>query len=347
MSDLSQVIKVLCGRADGGDQVQGCGAASISPGMMRGAFAAILDTGASELEVGALMAAAAMLESRHEGQRFAEVLLGLYDAIRERMLALPCDCGSGPVVVLPNYGDAGRTASTPLLALLLRRLGVKVLVHGALETYGGLFNCGIFRDFGILPCTTRGQLAAQLRENGIALVPATLFSPGLAAMLSLKNRLGIQTPGHVLANLLMPLADVPARILHVLEVPAWLKPNVENENFLCGAHALLLAVSPDHFELRECRPHIALRDGEGAHGWQQLFSAEPAHTGASALHAPALATDPRAWSRWTREQVTGNAVLPQPIVNLLASCLYGCGYAGDLHHAKAIAAVGGGNLAAA
>jgi anthranilate phosphoribosyltransferase len=289
-----------------------------------------------------------MLESRHEGQRFAEVLLGLHDAIRERMLALPCDSGPGPVVVLPNYGDAGRTASIPLLALLLRRLGVKVLVHGALETYGGLFNCGIFRDFGILPCTTRGQVAGQLRENGIALVPATLFSPGLAAMLSLKNRLGIQTPAHVLANLLIPLADASARILHVLEVPAWLKPSVENESFLSEVRALLLAVSPDHFELTECRPHIALRDGEGAHGWRQLFSAEPAHAGVSApAHTLSLTTDPRAWSRWTQTQVTGNAALPQPIVNLLASCLYGCGYAGDLHHAKAIAAVGGGNLAAA
>ncbi len=342
MSDISRIVKALCA----GVPPHGRDCETISPASMRGAFAAILDGGASDLEIGALMALSALLEAQRDGERVSEVILGLHDAIRERMIPLHGEHGSGPIVVLPNYGDAGRTASIPLLALLLRRLGIRVLVHGALETYGGLFNCGIFRDFGVLPATTRSQAEKQLGEGGISLVPATLFSPGLAAMLSLKNRLGAGTPAHALANLLMPLTAVQPEVLHVLEVPAWLRPHLDDEAFLRGTRVLLLAVSPDQFELSELRPHIAFRDRDSPRGWERLFAAEPARTQMSAS-AASLSTDPRAWSRWTQAHFAGETALTMPIVNLLASCLFGCGYAGDINQARAIASVAAGNRAAA
>ena len=348
MSDLSQVIKALCA----GSLADGRAAEAISPATMRGAFAAILDGGASDLEIGALMAVSALLEAQCEGEKFAELILGLHDAIRERMLPLHCEHGSGPIVVLPNYGDAGRTASIPLLALLLRRFGIRVLVHGALETYGGLFNCGIFRDFDVLPATTRSQAEKQLCDGGIALVPATLFSPGLAAMLSLKNRVSAVTPAHTLASLLMPLSTASRDLLHVLEIPAWLRGHLDGEEFLSDARVLLLSVSPDHFELNDFRPRIAFHNRDNPGGWEQLFAAEPARVtraprADAATNTASMSTDPRAWSNWTRSHLAGEAILPLPIVNLLASCLYGCGYAPDINQAKAIASVGAGSRAAA
>jgi anthranilate phosphoribosyltransferase len=344
MSDISQVIKALC--AD--FSTKAVDENSIAPSLMRSAFAAILDGGASDLETGALMAAAAAIESSRAGERYAELVLGLHDAIHERMVWLEIDGGTAATVVLPNYGEEGRAASMPLLALLLRRLGIRVLVHGAIETYGGLFNCGVLREFGVLPATTRSQAQKQLIEDGIAMVPATLFSPGLAAMLSLRNRLGISTPAHYLANLLMPLREGTHPAMHLLQVPGWLNASVESENLFQETRVLLLVSSASQAAHDDCRPQIAFRDSEPSASWQVLFNEERTQTKTiSSIESVPVSGDPRAWAAWTKKQLAGKSALPAPIVNLLASCLFACGYASDLNQGKAIAAVETNGLAAA
>jgi anthranilate phosphoribosyltransferase len=50
---------------------------------------------------------------------------------------------------------------------------------------------------------------------------------------------------------------------------------------------------------------------------------------------------------WTRQILAGEISLPLPLVNQLACCLYGTGYAQDMNQAKAIAAIEAGGLAAA
>ncbi len=343
MSDIISVIRALCAEADSAT----AGDCTVSPALMCRAFAAILDGGASDLETGALIAVSASIEAQRDCARYSEVVLGLHDAISERMVSLVVDDDSAPIVVLANYGDDWRTASLSLLALLLRRIGVRVLLHGALETYGGLFNCGVLREFGILPATTRSQAQKQLVDAGIAVVPATLYSPALANMLSLKNRLGISTPAHSLANLLMPLRSTRSA-LHLVHSPFWLRPGLENEKLLREGRVLLLSVSPGNAAFDGCRPRIAFRDDESGGIWQVLFEEErfQAKVNPAAEASPAIG-DPRGWAEWTKKQLAGKVVPPTPIVNLLASCLFGCGYATDMNKAKAIAAVQTNSLAAA
>lgn len=343
MSDISSVIRALCAEADS----LTTGDCSVSPALMYRAFASILDGGASDLETGALIAMSASIEAQRDCARYAEVILGLHDAISERMVSLEVDDDTAPIVVLANYGDDWRTASLSLLALLLRRIGVRVLVHGALETYGGLFNCGVLREFGILPATTRSQAQRQLVDTGIALVPATLYSPALATMLSLKNRLGTSTPAHSLAKLLVPLRSRrPA--LHLVQAPIWLRPGLENENLLRDGRVLLLSVSVGNEAFDGCRPRIAFREDVAGGIWRVLFEEERMQARANlANEASPASGDPRGWSDWIKRQLVGKVVPPAPIINLLASCLFGCGYATDMNEAKAIAAVQTNSLAAA
>lgn len=61
---------------------------------MRDAFAAVLDGGASDLEVGALMTASTALEAPRAAHWFAEIILGLSDAIRDRLTPLFADASS-------------------------------------------------------------------------------------------------------------------------------------------------------------------------------------------------------------------------------------------------------------
>jgi anthranilate phosphoribosyltransferase len=350
MSDITEVIRALCSSrypdARGTVLPQ-----AIDPVAMRGAFAAVLDGGISDMEIGALMAASMSFESPRTADMFAEIILGLSDAIRDRMSPLRFDASVTPVVVLPNYGDEDAYSGMPLVALLLRRMGIRVLVHGAVETYGGLLNCGVFREFGVLPAATRGQAERQLEEHNLALLPVTLFSPGLAAMLSLRNRLGIRTPAHLLAKMLMPVLDTSIRSLHVLYFAPWLRPLLADESIVLEQPALLVSTAEFNSGNLEDRAYFAFRDGENGLGWQTLFDSDcmPSRVENSPTEACGAIRgqhDPRAWAVWTRQRLDGKGGLPLMAANFLASCLYGCGYASDINQAKAIVAVEPGSLAA-
>jgi anthranilate phosphoribosyltransferase len=173
-------------------------------------------------------------------------------------------------------------------------------------------------------------------------------------MLSLRNRLGIRTPAHALANMLMPVVASSTRSLHVLRMSPWLKSRLAHECVILETPVLLVAAgeSRDKHWL-EHGVQVSYRDGESATAWQVLLDVERM---SAARCAPAGIVfdrfpghnDPREWVEWTRHCLEGKLPLPPRIANELACCLYGCGYAGSIHQAKAIAAVEpGGNLAAA
>ncbi|MEP7154913.1 MAG: hypothetical protein ABI905_04015 [Betaproteobacteria bacterium] len=349
MSDIVQVVRALCA-SPWQDATGNVIPLAISPAIMRGAFASVLDGGAPDLEVGALMTVAASLEAQQAGRWFAEIVLGLSDAIRDRMTPLAVDGNSAPVVILPNYGDDDISPATPLIALLLRRLGVRVLIHGAIETHGGLLNCSVLREFGILPAATRSQAGRQLTENGLALLPVTLFSPGLAAMLSLRNRLGIRTPAHALAKMLMPVMAPSTPAVHALHMAPWLKLHLAEESVVLDTPALLVSV-PDSSEGGSFAgsAQISFRDAEKNPDWEVLMDTEGialSRRAGGAFDRSPEQYDPRAWTEWTRQRIEGKAALPQLAASHLACCLYGCGYAPDFHQAKAIAAVEMSTLAA-
>jgi anthranilate phosphoribosyltransferase len=380
MSDIKRLIKHL-----GSDlTAQSSLSAVISPADMRSIFAAVIDGGASDIELGALIAMCASIESHRSAEMFSEILLGLSEAINERLMPIGCEQYAYANVVIPNYGDEIFGNAIPLIAIKLQRMGIRVLVHGALETPSGLANCGVFRELGVLPVTTRGQAERRLAEDGLALVPTSLISPGLAAMMALKARLGVSTPAHVLADMLMPVlmsaSGEPRHVLHVLNIPAWLAALADTEGVVLQTPVLLshpVEGSGCKFGSLDSRPQLKYRagvdsqietsardadgvDGIEESGWQTLFQEEmessadvvslsarnmlkTSHTRWAAHPVP---TDTRGLAAWTRQRLDANVALPQPVVNQLACCLYGAGYAEDFNQAKAMAAVETGSLAA-
>ncbi len=373
MSDIKRLIKHL-----GSDlTAQSSLSAVISPADMRSIFAAVIDGGASDIELGALIAMCGSIESRRSTEMFSEILLGLSEAINERLMPIDCEQYTYSNVVIPNYGDEIFGNAIPLIAIKLQRMGVRVLVHGALETPGGLANCGIFRELGVLPVTTRGQAERRLSEDGLALVPTSLISPGLAGMMALKARLGVSTPAHVLAEMLMPVLSEPRYVLHVLNIPAWLAALADTEGVVLQTPVLMshpVEGTGCKFGSFDCRPQLKYRsgfdaqieasthavDGHDESGWQTLFQEEmessadvvplsvrnmlkTSHTRWAAHPVP---TDTRGLAAWTRQRLDASMALPQPVVNQLACCLYGAGYAEDFNQAKAMAAVETGSLAA-
>lgn len=294
--------------------------------------AALLDDGVPELETAAFMLAL------HQHDPGVDGWLGLHAALAERLPGWAALTGPLRAVVLPAYhGVRARPHLTPLLALLLRRFDIPVLIHGVLDGAGGTAAAYVLRELGVMPCGSAAQVAARLHEEGLAFAPVALLHPGLAALLALRARLGIDTLAVRLAILADPLAGA-VRVAPAVDAAAM--RSIGEVLAVQGGHALaLVGCEGEAFADPLCRPDMVLfRDGEA----QQVYAAQ-----AGACGAPGLpAANARATAAWVRDVLQRHLPLPMPIRNQLAACLHAAGYADDLNQARAITAIDGFGLAA-
>jgi len=162
-------------------------------------YAAILDGGVPDLELGAIMLALRMKgESRDE-------MSGFLRAVDSRIHALDRPAVEARPIVLPSYNGARKGANlTPLLALMLQRFGVPVLVHGLLEGFGRVSSGRVLRELGVMPASTLGQVQLSLEKEGLAFAPLSILCPGLSDQLALRARLGLRNCAHSLVKMLDP-----------------------------------------------------------------------------------------------------------------------------------------------
>ncbi len=299
-------------------------------------MAAILDGGMPDLELGGMLVA---LQLRGLNP---DELRGFAAAVQARTNALAAPATPFRPVLLPSYGSVRQAPNfTPLLALLLNRFGVPVVVHGTLDGGSGTASAYVLRALDVLPSATLHHAQRQLEARGVAFVPTAVLAPGLAALLALKNRLGVGSFAATLAQLIDPFAEGAVRIVGVGGSAGWtLLGGLFAQG---GGEALLLdATEGEPFADPLRRPRIVHYSGGRV---TTLFERE----GEALKRLPNLpdAHDPGAIAAWTRAAVAREVSLPLPIINQLAACLYATGFSQDMNQAKAIAAVETGTLAAA
>jgi anthranilate phosphoribosyltransferase len=302
-------------------------------------YSALFDGGLPELESGAFVT------YLHARPPSTQTLLGMQRALADRVTHLRLPRRDICPVLIPTYcGTVIYPNLTALLALLLRRYEIPVLLHGTLEGHGGVATAYVLREFNILPSGTAQHAQANLDKDLIAFVPTAVLSPGLAQLLAIRTRLGMSNQDYFQTALLDPFAgealilsnvsetwdQTPLReVLQMKELNALLFPGTEGEPF----------VNPIR------RPAIErIANGKNI----ILFETETDHT-----HYQSLTTRvPRnlnlsATSAWTKRALAGEVVIPHPVLNQLACCLFASGYTKDMHQAKAIAAMSSGTLVAA
>ncbi len=290
--------------------------------------AALLDGGVPELET------AAFLVAFNQHDPGLDAWLGLHAALAERLPDFVAPSGPFRTVVLPTYhGVRAHPHLTPLLALLLKSFGIPVLLHGVLEGGGGTAAAYVLRELGIMPCASVAQVNTALLDEGIAFAPVALLSPGLAALLALRARLGIDGWVTRLAVLSDVLGERSLRVTPVTS-DAEMAPTREVLEAL-GGHALLLhGCEGEAFADPLQRPEMDLiRDGQS----QPVYDAQS--TPSALANLPE--TDARATGAWIDQVMREQLPLPLPIRNQLAVCLYAAGYTEDLNQARAITALDG------
>ena len=265
------------------------------------------------LELGAIL-----LAYRVKGETVGE-LTGFMAAIDRQLarLAPPAAAGVRPVV-LPTYNGARRLPNlTPLLALLLRRYGVPVLLHGMVDEhdFGRVTTAAILWELGIEPAESLGQAQQQLDREHIAYVPTPLLSPALASLIALRRRMGVRSIAHTIAKLIDPFSGAGLRVVAVTH------PDYVNRmgEFLLAtrANALLLrGTEGEPFASPRRQPRIeGFEDGIAT----VLVDAEAS---ASAM-TPALpdTIDAVTTAAWIGAALAGEVAIPQPIVNQVACCV--------------------------
>ncbi len=296
-------------------------------------FAAMLDGGVPDLELGACLMALQI------NSWSASELLGFYRAVSERLFTLRPPATSLRPLVFATYNGARQEPNLlPLLVLLLQRIGIPVLLHGTLEGNGRVASVYILRELGVLPGASLAHAQKSLDDSLLAFVPTAVLCPGLANLLSLRSRIGVRNPAHQLVKLLDPFEGAGLRVVSAGE-PSHL---AAAEAFLAatGFDGLLLRSSEgESFANPRQRPKIQLfRHGEAS----VLFEEELA----PAKHIPSqpASIEAAVTAQWIRQALAGQVPVPHPLVNQLACCLYAAGYTEDMNQAKAIAAVEAGGL---
>ncbi|WP_049092037.1 DNA-binding protein YbiB, partial [Klebsiella quasipneumoniae] len=126
----------------------------------RALYARMLNGEVPELELGGILIA---LRIKGEGE--AE-MKGFYAAMQQHTLRLTPPAGKPMPIVIPSYNGARKQANlTPLLAMLLHKLGFPVVVHGVSHDPTRVLTETIFTLLDIPATRHAGQAQAQLEGH--------------------------------------------------------------------------------------------------------------------------------------------------------------------------------------
>lgn len=157
----------------------------------RALYTRMLDGEVPDLEMGGILIA---LRIKGEGE--AE-MRGFYEAMQAQTLRLTPPVAKPMPIVIPSYNGARKQANlTPLLAILLHKLGFPVVVHGVSEDPTRVLTETIFGMLGIEPTRHAGQAQAKLDGHQPVYIPVGALCPpaGKAAGYALADGRAQQRP---------------------------------------------------------------------------------------------------------------------------------------------------------
>lgn len=277
----------------------------------RGLYTHMLNGDVPELEMGGVLIA---LRIKGEGE--AE-MLGFYEAMQNHSVQLTPPVAKPMPIVIPSYNGARKQANlTPLLAILLNKLGFPVVVHGVSEDPTRVLTETIFELMGITPTRHAGQAQAKLEGHQPVFIPVGTLCPPLEKQLALRWRLGVRNSAHTLAKLATPFAEDAALRLASVSHPEYV-PRVAKFFSDIGGRALLMHGTEGEVYANPQRcPQISLIDSMGTrvlHNRQREMPDEP-------VALPA-AKDPETTARWIERCLAGSELVPASLKIQMACCL--------------------------
>ena len=259
-------------------------------------FGQVLDGSVTDLELGAFCIA-----MRVKGETPGE-MAGFLDATSSRMNLVPA--GSRPLIVLPSYNGARKLPLlTPLLALLVARVGHPVLIHGTRTESSRVFVSEVLEALG----TPALAAVRPIECQEVAFIPTEVLCPGLKRLLDARRTIGLRNSSHSLVKLMNP-CDGPAVIVGSFTHPEY-AVSMAAVHELTRSTAMLLRGTEGEpvADPRRMRQMVGFIAGE-------RVELEPEQKG-SLTDLPALPSDigPDATASYIRDVLSGKEPVPAPI----------------------------------
>ncbi len=279
----------------------------------RALYSHMLNGEVPDLEMGGILIA---LRIKGEGE--AE-MRGFYDAMQAQTIRLTPPVAKPMPIVIPSYNGARKQANlTPLLAILLHKLGFPVVVHGVSEDPTRVLTQTIFEQLGIEPTLHAGQAQAKLDSHQPVFIPVKALCPPLEKQLDMRWRMGVRNSAHTLAKLATPFAEDAALRLSSVSHPEYVT-RVGTFFDAIGGRALLMHGTEGEVYANPQRcPQLVLIDAQGT---RALLERGEENTD---VILPA-AKDPHTTARWIEQCLAGNVPVPRAIMLQMACCLLATG----------------------
>ncbi len=291
----------------------------------RALYSRMLNGEVPELELGGILIA---LRIKGEGE--AE-MKGFYEAMQQQTLSLMPPVGKPMPIVIPSYNGARKQANlTPLIAILLHKLGFPVVVHGVSHDPTRVLTETIFELMGIPATLHEGQAQARLDIHQPVYIPIGVLCPALEKQLSIRWRMGVRNSAHTLAKLATPFAEDAALRLSSVSHPEYVTRVAKFFTEIGGRALLMHGTEGEVYANPQRCPQISLIDAEGT---RVLNERQDIGT-AQAVALPE-SKDPEVTARWIERCVTGREPLPLSLRIQLACCLVAAGEAATLEQGLA------------
>ena len=180
-------------------------------------YQAMLDDQLDPLILGAVLIAL-RIKGESEGE-----MLGFWQALQEKLPKLQVPEHQPMPIVIPSYNGARRQGNlTPLLALLLEKVGFPVFVHGVDYDPTRVTTEAVLAELQIFPVSSMAEAQQRLNQGKMVFVTVSQWCPPLARQLALRWQLGLRNSAHTLAKLATPFPDSAALRLSAVSHPEYI-----------------------------------------------------------------------------------------------------------------------------
>ncbi|WJV55380.1 DNA-binding protein YbiB [Pectobacteriaceae bacterium CE90] len=274
-----------------------------------------------ELVLGGLLIA-----FRIKGESDAE-MRGFYQAMCEQTLHLNPPAQRLPPIVIPSYNGARKQAClTPLLALLLSKLGFPVLIHGVSEDPTRVTSAEILHELGVMPVKDNIEAQKRLDSGKPVFMPVSVLCPPMERQLNFRWRMGVRNSAHTLAKIATPFAEAAALRLASVSHPEYVTRVASFFQNMGGRALLMHGTEGEVYAHPERCPEIHF-----IHQQQQVLQLrQDIVVAADALPAT---KDAETTARWTAQCLAGEQAIPLAIRLQLACCLVASGAASTMEQA--------------
>lgn len=284
----------------------------------RSLYTHMLNGDVPDLEMGGILIA---LRIKGEGE--AE-MLGFYEAMQQHTLRLTPPVGKPMPIVIPSYNGARKQANlTPLLAILLHKIGFPVVVHGVSEDPTRVISETIFELLGIEPTRHAGQAQAKLDGHQPVYIPVGGLCPSLEKQLAMRWRMGVRNSAHTLAKLATPFAEDAALRLSSVSHPEYVGKVAKFFSDIGGRGLLMHGTEGEVYANPQRCPQITLIDAQGT----RIVSERQTETASEVLPE---GKDPEVTARWIERCVAGSEPVPRSLKIQMACCLLAAGEVASL-----------------